>query len=66
MSFPTPFFYLMEGLTDVKEKAASLDAATVKMKLEDHTPVAVDCFLLQCCVSCRFLVLQSVRDTTSR
>ena len=72
-SFPTPFFNMVEGLADVKEKAASLAAATVKMKLEDKCSVsllsvfvAVDSFLLQLCVSCRFLVLQSDRDTASR
>ena len=53
MSFPTPFFYLMEGLADVKEKAASLDAATVKMKLEDHTAshfsVSLSLSIVSCC-----------------
>ena len=58
---------MVEGLADVKEKAANLAAATVKMKLEDKCSVsllsvfvAVDSFLLQMlCVSCWFLVLQS-------
>ena len=64
MSIPTPFFYMVEDLADVKEKAASLDTATVKMKLEDKCSVSLLSVLCRCrlflvanaCVSCLFLV----------
>ena len=53
-----PFFNMVEGLADVKEKAASLAATTVKMKLEIVLRLASLC-LCRCRLSCFCFVFRA-------